>query len=105
MVYIISGILKMVGDIDTVDTKVVGDKTYVTFTTTCLRGEIGAKLVDLKMKLYMLLDIPIKWASVSEKKRTQDNILFSEYIITMEVPTKGLGKSRREKIFGKLPWE
>ncbi|GAH84129.1 unnamed protein product, partial [marine sediment metagenome] len=32
-------------------------------------------------------------------------ILFSEYIITMEVPTKGIGKSRREEMLGKLPWE
>lgn len=102
MVYIISGILKMVGDIDSVDTKVVGDKTLVTFTTTCLRGEIGKKLVDLKMKLYMLLDIPVKLAKVTEKQRTQDNILFSEYIITMEVPTKGWSGAGAERLFGRI---
>lgn len=84
--YGISQALAFFLDIDRIETKTSGDYTYVTFSTTCLRGKLGETLSKIKMRLFMLFDVPVKIAEVHEQKLVQSNPLFSQYIITMKVP-------------------
>lgn len=104
MVAILSSALGMLLDIDRVRSERRGDRMVMYFTTTCLRGGIGKKLSEIKMKLFTLLDVPVGWDwKIEEKEMIKSNPVFSQWNIAISVPAEGItGKGEEMKLLKRL---
>jgi len=92
----VAAALKGILDIDRIDMKNEGEYVKKTYTTTALR-RIGDRMVDKKIKLFDLIDPPMKLPRASEvvsKEKLEENPIFTQWNVTVRTRKSGIGLRR-----------